>query len=109
MSSNRSLFVIGAALLAGGIALVASNSSDARSSDAVSGFLASSTIRGNLTVEITLDPDAGAASSAWAGPIKKVDEVTLLDEWAILRKRDGITTGVLIVPREQIVYINVAD
>lgn len=72
-------------------------------------FLGSTTIRGNLTVEIALDPQAGAASAQWAGPIKKVDEVTLMDEWAILRKREPASTGTLIVPRSKIVYINIVE
>lgn len=65
------------------------------------------TISGNLTVELVLDPATGPSSTAWTGPIKNVDEVTLLDKWAILRKRDLGTDGSLIVPREKIVFINV--
>lgn len=71
--------------------------------------LASNTIRGNLTVEVILDPQTGGASADWAGPIKQVDEVTLLDEWVILRKRQGGTTGTLVVPREKIVYVHIGD
>ena len=71
--------------------------------------LAANTLRGNLTVEVILDPQTGGASADWAGPIKQVDEVTLLDEWVILRKKQGGTTGTLIVPREKIVYVHVGD
>jgi hypothetical protein len=78
-------------------------------SGAQASFLGSTTIRGNLTVEVALDPQAGAASAQWAGPIKKVDEVTLMDEWAILRKREPASTGTLIVPRSKIVYINIVE
>lgn len=70
--------------------------------------LASCTIRGNLTVEIILDPKTGPANSnAWAGPIKDVDEVTLLEEWALITKRALGSDGTLIVPREKVVFINI--
>lgn len=88
---------------------VSSGPTRAQSGGASASYLGSTTIRGNLTVEIALDPQAGAASAQWAGPIKKVDEVTLMDEWAILRKREPASTGTLIVPRDKIVYINVLE
>lgn len=66
------------------------------------------TIHGNLTVELILDPATGPNNAAaWTGPIKNVDEVTLFDKWALLRKRDLGTDGTLIVPREKIVFINI--
>lgn len=66
------------------------------------------TISGNLTVELVLDPSTGPNNSAaWTGPIKNVDEVTLFDKWALLRKKDLGTDGTLIVPREKIVFINI--
>lgn len=70
--------------------------------------LDSCTISGKLTVEVVLDPSTGPANaSAWTGPIKDVDEVTLFDEWAVISKRDLGTDGTLVVPRDKIVFINI--
>lgn len=72
------------------------------------GQLDSCTISGKLTVELVLDPATGPTNAtAWTGPIKEVDEVILLDKWALLRKRGLGTDGTLIVPREKIVFINI--
>jgi hypothetical protein len=74
------------------------------------GQLDSCVISGKLTVELVLDPSTGPANAAaWTGPIKDVDEVILLDKWALLRKRNLGTDGTLIVPREQIVFINIGQ
>lgn len=113
MVTRRQAGFVGAGLLVlAGVGVVTSmpGASLAQSSSASGpSYLGSTTIRGNLTVEIALDPQTGAAQGQWAGPIKRVDEVTLLDQWAILRKREPASTGTLIVPREKIVYINVVE
>lgn len=70
--------------------------------------LSGHTIRGDLTVELRLMPQSGYQAD-WAAPIKNVDEVTMLEDWVVLRKRDGTTRGMLIVPRDQIGYINVGE
>jgi hypothetical protein len=112
MVTRRQAGFVGAGVLAiVGVGVVATlpGPSLAQSGGTPATYLGSTTIRGNLTVEIALDPQTGAAQGQWAGPIKRVDEVTLLDQWAILRKREPASTGTLIVPREKIVYINVVE
>lgn len=110
MNTRTSALTVAAAIVAAtlGFAVIAPRSQAQASSSGPVG-LASNTIRGNLTVEVILDPQTGGASADWAGPIKQVDEVTLLDEWVILRKKQGGSTGTLIVPREKIVYVHVGD
>ncbi len=66
-------------------------------------------LRGKFTVQVSLDPSAGSAAADWSGPIKDVDEITLLSNFAILRKSHVNTTGTLIVPRDRLVYINLVD
>ncbi len=66
-------------------------------------------LRGKLSVQVAMDPSAGSAAADWTGPIKDVDEVTLLNNFAILRKTHAGTTGTLIVPRDRLVYINMMD
>lgn len=70
--------------------------------------LAQQSIRGKLTVELKFAPGSGAAQD-WAAPIKDVDEVILTEDWVLMRKRDAGIAGTLIVPREQVAYINVGE
>ncbi len=66
-------------------------------------------LSGNLTVELRIDPTVGAAAADWQGPITRVDEVSLFDEYAVLRRRDVGKNSVLIVPREKLLWITLSD
>jgi hypothetical protein len=41
--------------------------------------------------------------------IPRVDEVTIFNEYAVLRRREAGRNGILIVPREKLLWISVAD
>lgn len=66
-------------------------------------------LRGRFTIQMALEPAAGAAASDWCGPIKDVDEITLLQNFAIIRKAQNGTAGTLIVPTSKLLYINVGE
>ena len=100
---------LGAAAILGVACWLASPSPSVAQGLPSGSFLSASTMRGNLTVELSIDPAVGPLSTQWAGPITRVDEVTILDEWVILRKKDAKGTGSLIVPRDRIVTINIGE
>ena len=67
------------------------------------------TFRGRLTVEFAMDPMGGPATRDFAGPFQRVDEVTLTDEYVVLRKADTTGRGTLVLPRSRLVYINIGE
>lgn len=71
--------------------------------------LPSVTLRGRLTVEFAMDPMGGPATRDFAGPYQRVDEVTLTDEYVVLRKADTTGRGTLVLPRSRLVYINIGE
>lgn len=76
--------------------------------DAGSG-LPAVTIRGRLTVEFAMDPTGGPATRDFSGPYERVDEVTLTDEYVVLRKADTTGRGTLVLPRSRLLYINIGE
>lgn len=71
--------------------------------------LPSVTFRGRLTVEFAMDPTGGPATRDFQGPYQRVDEVTLSDEYVVLRKADTTGRGTLVLPRSRLVYINIGE
>lgn len=71
--------------------------------------LPSVTFRGNLDVHFALLPETGPAARDFAGPFRRVNEITLTEEYIILRKADAGGRGSLILPREQLVYLNIGE
>lgn len=71
--------------------------------------LPSVTFRGKLTVEFAMDPMGGPATRDFSGPYQRVDEVTLSDEYVVLRKADTTGRGTLVLPRSRLIYINIGE
>ncbi|MDX2114244.1 MAG: hypothetical protein SFZ24_01310 [Planctomycetota bacterium] len=104
MSMSR--MQVGAGAVMGGVAcwvLVSAGSSvtDARGNPGAA-ELASASLRGNLTVTVT-------TSGGTTGVMKDVDEVTLFDEWVVIRAKSGLRWANTILPRERVISIDVVE
>lgn len=108
-SASRVLGALGVCAAAAlGVTLLTGSQATARGQGLDAG-LGRWSINGNLTVELRIDPTLGAAAAEWQGVIPRVDEVTIFDEYAVLRRRDVGKTGILIVPRDKILWLSVTD
>ncbi len=66
-------------------------------------------LQGNLDIQLMMDPRSGAPSTDWNGLLRRVERITLVDEWVIVQDSRGGATGRLIIPREQIVWMNIGQ
>lgn len=110
MSSTRwAAGLIGAAIAGGALWAVTGGASAQTGASGTIRDAGGVTYKGNFIVELIIDPTSGANTDRFAAPIKDVDEITLLSEWAVLRRKEGIKSATLVVPRERVVYINFVD
>jgi len=73
------------------------------------GTMESLVLEGNLDVQLMLDPRTGAPSTDWNGLLRRVERITIVDQYIIVQDSRGGATGRLVIPREQIVWLNIGQ